>query len=126
MEPAPQLPELFHIVAGEHWQHAKADGELRPASLAEEGFVHCSFAGQLAGTLERHFPDPDGLVVLTLDPASVGAPVRVEDSYGTGQAFPHVYGPIPLGAVTAVAAARDVIAPRRDRPDGRGHASADR
>ena len=126
MDPAPrQLPVLFHIVADEAWRQAQADGELRPASLAEEGFVHCSFQAQLAGTLQRHFPGPDGLLVLSVDPALLDAPIHVEDSYGSGQAFPHVYGPIPAAAVTAVAPARDLIA-AAGPPDGPGRASADR
>ncbi len=42
------------------------------------------------------------MVLLVLDPARVGAEVRVEDLVGAGEAFPHVYGPIPLGAVVGV------------------------
>lgn len=111
MQPAPQdLPALFHIVSDGQWAQAVADGQLRPASLDTEGFVHCSFAGQLPGTLARHFPGSDGLLVLQIDPAAVAAPVLVEDSYGTGQAFPHVYGPVPVAAVVAVTPA-DAVSP---------------
>ena len=111
MQPAAgHLPALCHIVDEEEWRHATAAGQLRPASLDTEGFVHCSFEAQLAGTLDRHFPDRDGLLILTLDPALVGVAVRVEDSYGSGEAFPHVYGPIPVSAVTAVTPVSDLTA----------------
>ncbi len=84
---------LFHVVAPADWP---ATGMYRPRSLDTEGFVHCSYAGQVAGTLERHFAgvDRSALVVLELDPARVG-PVRVEGG------FPHVHGPIPVEAALA-------------------------
>jgi uncharacterized protein (DUF952 family) len=145
MQQAAPMPALFHIVTDALWQDAQAAGALRPASLAEEGFVHCSFAAQVPGTLQRHFPAPDGLLILTVDPTAVDAPIRVEDSYGSGQAFPHVYGPIPIAAVTGVRPAREVIDSgadveaavieaavieaaviEADRPDEPGPATADR
>ena len=39
---------LFHIVDRTAWQAAAASGEYRPDSLSSEGFVHCSFAEQVA------------------------------------------------------------------------------
>lgn len=86
------MERLFHITDPADWPAA---GEYRPASLAAEGFVHCSFAGQVAGSAARHFPGRAGLVVVELDAAQVG-PVRVENG------FPHVYGPIPVSAAVAV------------------------
>ena len=40
-------------------------------------------------------------MALELDPGAWGdVPLVEEDSYGSGQAFPHAYGPIPASAVT--------------------------
>jgi uncharacterized protein (DUF952 family) len=97
----PQLlpvASLFHIVAPADWPAA---GDYRPASLAEEGFVHLSFLDQVDGVLNDRFRDAAELVVVELDPTVLAAEVRVEDSYGTGIAFPHVYGPIPTAAAVA-------------------------
>lgn len=91
---------LFHILAVGAWP--EAGGTYRPESLAAEGFVHCSFAHQVEGSANRHFAQAHDLCVIELDPARIGAPVVVEDSYGTGSAFPHVYGPIPAEAQIAV------------------------
>jgi len=107
----PSTATLFHIVTEDEWGRARAEGMLRPASLAEEGFVHCSFGGQLAGTLARHFGATDGLLVLEIDPSALDAPVRVEDSYGSGQAFPHVYGPVPVSAVVRTSPASSLTPP---------------
>jgi uncharacterized protein (DUF952 family) len=40
------------------------------------------------------------MVVLTVDDA--GLPVRLETPEGSAERFPHVYGPIPVGAVISV------------------------
>jgi uncharacterized protein (DUF952 family) len=48
----------------------------------------------------KHFSGVSGLLALELDPSALGAVELVdEDSYGSGQAFPHAYGPIPASAV---------------------------
>ena len=52
---------------------------------------------------ENHLtPDPTDYAarVKTLD--TVDLPLIVEDCYELGEEFPHIYGPIPIGAVTAV------------------------
>jgi uncharacterized Ntn-hydrolase superfamily protein/uncharacterized protein (DUF952 family) len=83
---APQPGTIYHVLGGVD-------------SLPTEGFVHCSFAHQLESVVARHFrefPDPE---VLEIDVSAVGAILRVEDSYGLGEAFPHLYGEIPPQAV---------------------------
>lgn len=97
---------LFHIATSADWEGYQAAGEIRPASLAAEGFVHASLAGQVLGTAGRHFAGREDLVLVALDPGRLGAEVVFEDLYGRGEALPHVYGPIPLGAVVGVGALR--------------------
>ena len=41
------------------------------------------------------------LVLLVIDSDRVTAPIRYEDA-GSGQRFPHIYGPLGLDAVVAV------------------------
>jgi uncharacterized protein (DUF952 family) len=95
-----QLTEpIFHIVAPGDWP---ASGEYRPPSLASEGFVHFSFADQVAGPANAYYRDAPELVVVEVDPAALHAEIRVEDSYGAGVAYPHVYGPVPVAAAVAV------------------------
>jgi uncharacterized protein (DUF952 family) len=93
---------LFHLVAPDVWAAAVLADAYRPTSLAAEGFVHFSFAEQVTGTanlLYREIPD---LIVVEIDTARVGAPLVVEDSYGGGTEFPHVYGPVPPAALVAI------------------------
>jgi uncharacterized protein (DUF952 family)/lysophospholipase L1-like esterase len=90
---------VFHLVAPGDWP---ASGRFRPSSLAAEGFVHLSFADQLAATANRHYAEAPELLAVELDAAAIGADVIVEDSYGSGTAFPHAYGPLPVDAALAV------------------------
>jgi uncharacterized protein (DUF952 family) len=90
---------IFHLVAPGGWPAA---GSYRPPSLEQEGFVHFSFADQVAPSANRHYRDAADLEVVELDPRAVSAPVRIEDTAGTGTAFPHVYGPVPVSAAIAV------------------------
>jgi uncharacterized protein (DUF952 family)/lysophospholipase L1-like esterase len=93
------VASLFHIVAPADWPAA---GVYRPPSLADEGFVHLSFADQVEGVVNTWYRDGPDLVAVELDPALLGAEIRVEDSYRAGATFPHLYGPVPVSAAIAV------------------------
>ena len=96
---------LFHIAMPDDWTAAQATGRYtastRGRTLAEEGYVHCSFAEQVAATAARFYGDVDEVVVLQIDPNLLSSAVIVEDLIGSGEAFPHVYGPIELAAVAS-------------------------
>ena len=51
-------------------------------------------------TAVRHFADAEGLAMLTIDAERLGDGLRWEPSRG-GDLFPHLYGPLPIGAVVA-------------------------
>jgi uncharacterized protein (DUF952 family) len=109
MSAAPNpLPDLiYHICAATDWQAAQVAGSFRGSAAARaDGFLHLSTAEQLAGSLAKHYPEPEGFVILTVRRAAFGAELKWEPSRG-GALFPHVYGEIPLSAVIAVAPASD-------------------
>lgn len=88
-------PDLFHLATPAAWAAAQAEGEMAPASLAAEGFVHCSTREQLVGTIERHFAGVDELVLLRLDESTLAGALRWEESR-PGEAYPHVYRALRL------------------------------
>ena len=107
----PAGSRIFHVARREDWTAAQEAGgyevSSRGVTLAEEGFIHASTHEQLPGTVERYYGDldPAELVILEIDPAAcdaAGAPVRWEHVPGARAPFPHVYGPVPVTAVTAV------------------------
>lgn len=89
---------LFHIIASAEWAAAETVGQLVPGSLAREGFVHFSYAHQVAAVANRLYRDVLDPIVVEFDPSRIASPVVVEDSYGTGEAFPHIYLAIPVAA----------------------------
>ncbi|NBE97522.1 DUF952 domain-containing protein [Nonomuraea sp. KC401] len=91
---------IHHLVLRADWDGALQAGEYRVSTLGrtldEVGFIHCSRdMAQLRG-VHAAFYTAVAEPLLVLDIAPAGLDVRVEDG------FPHLYGPLPLSAVTAV------------------------
>jgi len=95
------MEPIFHLVAAPDWQAACKVGWYAPESLAKEGFVHFSFAHQVAATANHRYRDRADLTVVEIDPGKLRQPVVIEDLYGMDEEFPHVYGAIPTDAAVA-------------------------
>jgi uncharacterized protein (DUF952 family) len=96
---------LLHLIEPAAWRAAREAGAVRPPSLAEVGFVHLSTPDQVHLPAARLFPGRRDLLLLVVDPARLPDEVRFEPGVpGDPEAmrFPHLYGPLPLSAVTAV------------------------
>ncbi|MGI5378143.1 DUF952 domain-containing protein [Streptomyces sp. CA-251387] len=107
----PEHTYILHITERSLWEAARERGayetSTRGRTLQQEGFIHCSTRAQLpsvAAFLYGSCEGPDDLVVLVVDPARLGAPVKYEAPKPGGEEFPHVYGPIPVDAVVDVEA----------------------
>lgn len=100
---------IYHCSLVSDWQVAQLAGEYtissRGRTLADEGFVHASYAEQVPGVLQRFYADlTDPLCLLRIDPGLLQAPVVAENLMGGDELFPHIYGPIPVAAVVGVEA----------------------
>ena len=100
---------LFHLALRRDWEEARGSeaGEYRVSTrgrtLAEEGYLHASYAHQWQGVRDAYYADvTEPLVLLEVDPALLDVPVVEEVPAGGDEAFPHVYGPLPVAAVVAV------------------------
>ncbi|HVV13524.1 DUF952 domain-containing protein [Amycolatopsis sp.] len=92
---------ILHICAEGDW----TGGEYRPPSLDTAGFVHCSDPGTTHLPANALYAGRTDLVLLEIDPARLGVPLRWEEGdppHPAGIWFPHVYGPIRPDAVVAV------------------------
>jgi uncharacterized protein (DUF952 family) len=102
------MAELFHITERVSWLEAAMTGEYqistRGMTLAEQGFIHCSLRHQLRAVAEFLYADADAgdLVVLAIDSERVPAMVRYEAAEPGGEKYPHIYGVLPVSAVTEV------------------------
>jgi uncharacterized protein (DUF952 family) len=97
---------ILHLALPDDWEHAGKTGEYRVSTLGrtleQEGYIHCcADTGQLHGVAERYYSHLEGpLLILHIDPT--GLDVRLETPPGADQPYPHLYGPLPLKAVTDV------------------------
>ncbi|CAA9253011.1 MAG: hypothetical protein AVDCRST_MAG41-1989 [uncultured Corynebacteriales bacterium] len=110
------MTELLHLALPAEWDAALAAGtyerSTRGKSLAEVGFIHASWPHQVRATAEAFYADLAELVLLRIDPALVGAEIKVEDG------FPHIYGALPVEAVREAVPVRRDAAGRLDLPVG--------
>ena len=91
------MSHIAHILPRTDWQKFKEQGEYRPESFAEQGFVHCSKLGQIVVVADYNHVNDSELVLLLLRESKIEDPVRYEtDGDGGKSAFPHVYGPLKL------------------------------
>lgn len=93
-------PIAYHLVPAAVWEAAPADEPFRPASLADEGFVHLTHRMvelvDVANSFYRDDPRPH--VVLTIALRLLTAPWRHDGD----ERYPHVYGPLDRAAITEV------------------------
>ncbi len=93
---------IYHLALAQRW--AEAGAEYRwstiDRTLEQEGFIHCSFADQVADTAARYYAGREDVVLLTIDPALIPSEIKVEGG------FPHIYGPLPTDAVREATAYR--------------------
>jgi uncharacterized protein (DUF952 family) len=94
---------LGHIVTPAEWAAVRGTPAYAPASLETEGFLHLSATEQLPATADRHYRAAGRLLALGVDPDLLAAELRWEHVPSRGEAFPHVYGPLNLDAVVALA-----------------------
>ena len=105
---------IYHVVPSGEW-NASPDLPYAPASLAEEGFVHCSPDERttlaVVNAFYRSAPGP--LLALLLDEDRLTARLEWEPAVpvpppgvGAGTLFPHVFGPVNRDAVARLQVVR--------------------
>jgi uncharacterized protein (DUF952 family) len=113
------MPLIWHLAHTADWEVARARGDYaistRGLTLEQVGFIHCSYAHQVADVAARFYADETvPLTLLGIDThrlAAMGLDVRAEPgdpAHPDGERFPHVHGPIPVTAVTETHDARVV------------------
>ena len=103
---------IYHLARGSEWEEAEVTGPYRAASLAQEGFIHCSTdEDQMLAVANRLFARMEDVLVLDVDTDRLTSSVKHEASR-SGEIYPHIYGPINIDAVVGV---RLLIADARGR-----------
>ncbi|HEU5186993.1 MAG TPA: DUF952 domain-containing protein [Candidatus Saccharimonadales bacterium] len=102
------MKTIVIIARKEDWKAAQKSSKYEQSTLdstlAEVGFIHCSFPDQTIEIANRRFSDRDGLVLLLIDEDKVKAPIKHEGALsGRAGIFPHIYGPLNVDAVYSTA-----------------------
>jgi uncharacterized protein (DUF952 family) len=105
----PPANQIFHIAYLDDWNDARtgADREYRISTkgrtLEEQGFIHASATRDQVERVGAavYASDTRPLVVVVVDIDELEVPVVAENLEGGDELFPHVYGPLPVRAVTA-------------------------
>lgn len=85
---------IYKIVSAAAWHDAEANGVFAGAAVdLADGYIHFSTAGQVAETAAKHFAGQRDLVLVAIDPQTLGEPLKWEVSRG-GALFPHLYAPL--------------------------------
>ncbi len=93
---------IYHMCRADEWRRAVATGRYPGSSQdVADGFIHFSTAVQIVESAAKHRAGQSGLVLLTVDPASLGDALKWEASRG-GALFPHLYEALSCAAVRRV------------------------
>ncbi|WP_309628931.1 DUF952 domain-containing protein [Brevundimonas sp.] len=93
----------YKIIDAAEWREAVAEGAYAGSAVdLADGYIHLSSAAQLDETARRHYAGRDHLMLLTVDLTALDDTVVWEPSRG-GALFPHIYGSLPVKAVTEAA-----------------------
>lgn len=97
------MEPIYHITTQVEAAAAVQAGEYKPARFDEEGFIHCSYSRQIPAVASFNFRGQKDLVLLQIDRSKLQCDVIDENLEGGQELFPHIYGPLPMAAVTRVA-----------------------
>ena len=94
---------VFKLIDRASWQAAARPGSFDGSAVdVRDGFIHFSTAAQVHETAARYFAGQPDLLLVAVAAESLGDALKWEPSRG-GALFPHLYAPLPLGAVLWVA-----------------------
>ncbi len=93
---------IYKICPASAWREAERQGVFRgsPVDL-KDGYIHFSTASQVAETARKHFFGQTGLFLIAVNADALGEPLRWERSRND-ELFPHLYGDLDIGTVSAV------------------------
>ena len=92
---------VLHITTAAAWAAAEREGVYRTPTLDTEGFIHLSDPDQVTEVADFLYRGHTDLVLLCVNPDRLAAELRYE-ALTTDEPFPHLYGPLNLGAVVRV------------------------
>lgn len=94
------MRQIYHLVLRRDWEKQR-QGAYKAESLKTEGFIHCSNREQVVGAANKFYEKERDLLLLTID-AELLTSLLCDEESGSGERFPHIYGPIDRVAIVKV------------------------
>lgn len=88
---------IYHIIKHKEWEEARRSGYIAAASLETEGFIHASDYWQVKRSINKFFAGDNEIRVLKIATEKLKVKLLYEDA--AGEAFPHIYGKLPVDTV---------------------------
>lgn len=96
------VPTIYKISPASAWREAERQGVYKgSADDLRDGYIHFSTAAQVAETARKHYFGQTGLFLIAVDADALGDALRWDRSRND-ELFPHLYGELDIGAVTAI------------------------
>ncbi len=92
---------FYHITTPSVWEKFEDLDYCEAESLHTEGFIHCSYLGEVDNTLSIYFKGIDKILLLEINPSVLTSKLVIESSRN-GLLFPHIYGVINKSAIVNV------------------------
>ena len=94
---------IYRMLSEEDWHAHQFQKIYIPDELERDGFIHFSFKNQLVGVANAVYKNEDKLIVLEIDTDKLEHPdtLKIEDLYGYGEDYPHLYSGLNLSAVVS-------------------------
>jgi uncharacterized protein (DUF952 family) len=97
-----KVPVLYKIMSRQEWETAQANGHYEGSAVdRRDGFIHLSASHQVRATAQKHFSGQTDLLLVSVAEDVLGPNLKWETSRG-GDLFPHIYGTLPLSAISDV------------------------
>ena len=97
-----KVPVLYKIMSRQEWETAQANGIYEGSEVdRRDGFIHLSASHQVRATAHKHFSGRVDLLLASVAEEALSPNLKWETSRG-GDLFPHIYGALPLSAVSEV------------------------
>lgn len=94
---------IYKVASREAYEASQEQGSFvgQPIDLTD-GYIHFSTAAQLSETIRLYFAGLSDQVLFAVPTAPLGEALKWEASRG-GELFPHLYGELPMAAVSHMA-----------------------
>ena len=100
MNAAVPAERLYRLIPAGDWKAALESGSVSYCDRdRRDGFLHMSTEKQVLETARRYFGEQMDVLALEVDFDEVARHVRFEKAPGRDEAFPHLYGDLPVQAV---------------------------